>query len=68
MDGDSITVEEKVSTVIDCYNQLDIENETQKQIKHYHHLATESILKLSLSKEKLEALISLSTSMLKRKA
>lgn len=64
----SITIGEKVNVVLDCYNKLDIETETQKQIQYYHQKALESLNDLSFQKDKLEPILSLSNNLLHRKS
>ena len=68
MYDNKITATEKVDTVIDCYNELNIETEIQKQIQYYNQKAIESLNGISVTRDKLQIIISLAENLLNRKS
>ncbi len=68
MYDNNITATEKVDTVIDCYNELNIETEIQKQIQYYNQKAIESLNGISVTRDKLQIIISLAENLLNRKS
>ena len=51
LDNNSIHEKEKVSTIIDIYNQLDMPKRCNEAINHYYKLSLESLDKINKSEE-----------------
>jgi geranylgeranyl diphosphate synthase type II len=59
---------EKLNTVIDCYNQLEVEAKTQNQILYFHNKAMEALSSLNLVDTKVILLKELAEDLLIRKS